>query len=72
MQGFSVGGEFGSAVTFLVEQTAARKGFVASWQWANTGITGALASAFGIALASTLSPEQLVEWADASPSCSGS
>jgi len=62
LQGFSVGGEFGSAVTFLAEQTAARKGFVASWQWASTGITGALASAFGIALASALSPEQLTEW----------
>ena len=62
LQGFSVGGEFGSAVTFLAEQTASRKGFVASWQWASTGITGALASGFGILLASALSPEQLVEW----------
>src|SRR5437879_5523776 len=62
MQGFSVGGEFGSAVTFLAEQTASRKGFVASWQSASTGITGLFASAFGILLTSTLSPEQLVEW----------
>jgi len=62
MQGFSVGGEFGSAVTFLAEQTAHRKGFVASWQWASTGITGFLASAFGIALTSVLTPEQLVDW----------
>jgi MHS family proline/betaine transporter-like MFS transporter len=62
LQGFSVGGEFGSAVTFLAEQTASRKGFVASWQWASTGITGLLASSFGIVLTSTLSPEQLVEW----------
>ena len=62
VQGFSVGGEFGSAVTFLAEQTAARKGFVASWQWASTGITGFLASGFGIVLASVLSPPQLVGW----------
>ena len=62
MQGFSVGGEFGSAVTFLAEQTASRKGFVASWQWASTGITGALASGFGILLTTILSPEQLVDW----------
>jgi MFS transporter, MHS family, proline/betaine transporter len=62
LQGFSVGGEFGSAVTFLAEQTASRKGFVASWQWASTGITGLLASGFGIVLASILSPAQLVEW----------
>src|SRR4029077_754052 len=47
IQGFSVGGEFGSAVTFLAEQTSSRKGFVASWQWASTGITRALASGFG-------------------------
>src|SRR5271155_5571361 len=62
MQGFSVGGEFGSAVTFLAEQTASRKGFVASWQWASTGITGFLASGFGIVLTSALSPEQLLDW----------
>ena len=62
LQGFSVGGEFGSAVTFLAERTASRKGFVASWQWASTGITGALASGFGILLTTLLSPEQLVEW----------
>jgi MFS transporter, MHS family, proline/betaine transporter len=62
LQGFSVGGEFGSAVTFLAEQTASRKGFVASWQWASTGITNALASAFGIVMTSILSPEQLGEW----------
>jgi len=61
-QGFSVGGEFGSAVTFLAEQTASRKGFVASWQWASTGITGFLASGFGLVLSSVLSPEQLTDW----------
>jgi MHS family proline/betaine transporter-like MFS transporter len=62
MQGFSVGGEFGSAVTFLAEQTPSRKGFVASWQWASTGITNFLASGFGIILASALSPAQLSGW----------
>jgi MHS family proline/betaine transporter-like MFS transporter len=61
-QGFSVGGEFGSAVTFLAEQTASRKGFVASWQWASTGVTGFLASGFGLVLSSVLSPEQLTDW----------
>ena len=61
-QGFSVGGEFGSAVTFLAEQTASRKGFVASWQWASTGITNFLASGFGLVLSSILSPEQLTGW----------
>src|SRR4029077_4815128 len=36
LQGFSVGGEFGSAVAFLVEHGSERKGFSASWQWAST------------------------------------
>ena len=62
LQGFSVGGEFGSAVTFLAEQTQSRKGFVASWQWASTGITNFLASGFGLILASILSPAQLTGW----------
>jgi MFS transporter, MHS family, proline/betaine transporter len=62
LQGFSVGGEFGSAVTFLSEQTPNRKGFVASWQWASTGITNFLASGFGLILASALSPAQLNGW----------
>ena len=62
LQGFSVGGEFGSAVTFLAEQTPNRKGFVASWQWASTGITNFLASGFGLILASALSPAQLTGW----------
>src|SRR5215813_9506576 len=31
LQGFSVGGEFGSAVAFLVEHGGARRGFSASW-----------------------------------------
>ena len=62
LQGFSVGGEFGSAVAFLVEHAGERKGYSASWQWASTGITGLLASGFGLVLTSTLSPEQLVDW----------
>src|ERR1700720_3043059 len=32
LQGFSVGGEFGSAVTFLAEHGGGRRGFRASWQ----------------------------------------
>src|ERR1700741_4645898 len=33
LQGFSVGGEFGSAVSFLAEHAGGRKGFSASWQF---------------------------------------
>ena len=62
IQGFSVGGEFGSATAFLVEHGPGRKGFFASWQWAGQGLAALLASAFGVALTSGLAPEQLQSW----------
>ncbi|HEU0217405.1 MAG TPA: MFS transporter [Stellaceae bacterium] len=62
LQGFSVGGEFGSATAFLVEHTETRKGFLASWQWASQGLTALVASGFGVLLTSTLTAEQLLSW----------
>jgi MHS family proline/betaine transporter-like MFS transporter len=62
IQGFSVGGEFGSATAFLVEHSETRKGFMASWQWASQGLTALVASAFGIALSSVLAPDELLSW----------
>jgi MHS family proline/betaine transporter-like MFS transporter len=62
MQGFSVGGEFGSATAFLVEHSTKRKGFMASWQWASQGLTALVASGFGVALTTSLSPGELQSW----------
>jgi MHS family proline/betaine transporter-like MFS transporter len=63
LQGFSVGGEFGSAVAFLVEHAGAdRKGFSASWQWATTGIVSIVVALFGIVLTTMLTHAQLVDW----------
>ncbi|MBV9863043.1 MAG: MFS transporter [Alphaproteobacteria bacterium] len=62
LQGFSVGGEFGSATAFLVEHTKTRKGFLASWQWASQGLTALVASAFGVVLTGALSHDQLMAW----------
>ncbi|HEY1795624.1 MAG TPA: MFS transporter [Stellaceae bacterium] len=62
LQGFSVGGEFGSAVAFLVEHGSDRKGYAASWQWASTGIISVIVALFGIAVTTTLSHDQIVEW----------
>ena len=62
LQGFSVGGEFGSAVAFLVEHTGDRKGFSASWQWATTGIVSIVVAVFGLALTTNLSHEQMIDW----------
>ncbi len=62
IQGFSAGGEFGSATAFLAEQNPERRGFFASWQFASQGITTILATGFGVALATLLTTEQLNNW----------
>jgi MFS transporter, MHS family, proline/betaine transporter len=61
-QGFSVGGEFGSAVSFLSEHGGGRKGFSASWQFATGGLITVMASLFGVGLTSFLTHDQLVGW----------
>jgi MHS family proline/betaine transporter-like MFS transporter len=62
IQGFSAGGEFGSATAFLAEQSPERRGFYASWQFASQGLTTILATGFGVTLASTLTVEQMESW----------
>src|SRR5215469_909809 len=62
LQGFSVGGEFGSAVAFLVEHAGDRKGFSASWQWSSTGIISVIVALFGLALTTLLTHQQLLDW----------
>ncbi|ARP97017.1 MFS transporter [Bordetella genomosp. 13] len=62
IQGFSAGGEFGSATAFLAEHTPNRRGFFASWQVASQGLTTLLAAGFGAGLTQWLTPEQLNSW----------
>ena len=62
LQGFSVGGEFGSAVAFLVEHAGERKGYSASWQWSSTGIISVIVALFGLVLTTLLTHQQLVDW----------
>lgn len=62
LQGFSVGGEFGSAVSFLSEHGGGRRGFAASWQFATGGVITVLASLFGLTLTTMLTHDQLVSW----------
>src|SRR6201997_2181982 len=62
LQGFSVGGEFGSAVSFLAEHGGGRRGFAASWQFATGGMITALASIFGVGLTTLLTHQELVDW----------
>jgi MFS transporter, MHS family, proline/betaine transporter len=62
LQGFSVGGEFGSAVAFLVEHGGNRKGFSASWQWSSTGIVSVIVAIFGLAVTTLLTHQELLDW----------
>ncbi len=62
MQGFSAGGEFGSATAFLAEHVPGRRGFFASWQIASQGLTTLLAALFGVVLTGGLSAEQMASW----------
>lgn len=62
VQGFSAGGEFGTATTFLVENAPDRKAFYASWQVATQGAAMFLASLFGFVLNVALTTEQLDAW----------
>ncbi|SAL28430.1 major facilitator family transporter [Caballeronia turbans] len=62
VQGFAVGGEFGSATAFMVEHSEARRGYYASWQFASQGLAAIMAAAFGSVLSAWLPPAQLESW----------
>lgn len=59
IQGFAVGGEFGSATAFMVEHSASKRGYYASWQFASQGLAAILAAVFGTLLSAWLPPTQL-------------
>ena len=71
IQGFSVGGEYGAAVAFLVEQSDARRGFMASWHYSSQSMTAVLATSFATLLYATLTPEQINAWGWRLPFCFG-
>ncbi len=62
LQGFSVGGEFASSTTFLVEHRPDRAGFFASWQWSSQGLAALIATGFGVLLSATMSAADLQAW----------
>lgn len=62
LQGFSAGGEFASATTFLAEQSQKRRSYYASWQFASTGLTTLIGSAFAVGLTHELTAEQIADW----------
>jgi MFS transporter, MHS family, proline/betaine transporter len=62
VQGFAVGGEFGSATAFMVEHSPTKRGYYASWQFASQGAAAILAASFGSVLAWWLPPAELQAW----------
>ncbi|WP_370459375.1 MFS transporter [Cupriavidus sp. SW-Y-13] len=62
LQGFSAGGEYGSATALLAEHNPHRRGFIASWQTATQGLAMMMASAFGAFLTWSLTPDQFQDW----------
>jgi MHS family proline/betaine transporter-like MFS transporter len=62
LQGFSAGGEFGSATALLAEQDPARRGFYASLQWSASGLAVFLAATSAFAINSLLTPDQVAAW----------
>jgi MHS family proline/betaine transporter-like MFS transporter len=62
IQGFSAGGEFGAANTFLTEQSPQHRGLLASMQFSATGISTVLAAGFAFVILGNLSADQVGSW----------
>jgi MFS transporter, MHS family, proline/betaine transporter len=63
IQGLSVGGEFGSATTLLIEVAPpGKRGLYGGWQFAGQGAAILLAGIVGSGLTQALTPEQIDAW----------
>jgi len=63
LQGFSAGGEFASATSFLIETApAGRRGFYGSWQMVGQGLAVLIGALLGTFLTRALTPDQLDGW----------
>ncbi|MVW72026.1 MULTISPECIES: MFS transporter [unclassified Bordetella] len=62
LQGFSVGGEFGTANSYLTEQSPSKKAFFASLQFSTSGLAVMTASLFALVVNHFLTPEQVNSW----------
>jgi len=73
VQGFSAGVEIGGVSVYLAEiAPPGRKGFYVSWQSGSQQAAVIFAAVFGLALASWLPPEQMLEWGWRIPILAGS
>ncbi|WP_233887023.1 MFS transporter [Paraburkholderia flagellata] len=63
IQGFSAGGEFGSSITFLVEQDPSRRGYFGAWQFAGQGFSATCSAAAVWLISVAFTPDQIQAWA---------
>jgi MFS transporter, MHS family, proline/betaine transporter len=63
LQGFSAGGEIGSAAAFLVEHAPpARKALIAAWLQASMGMSNILGASVAFTVTALLSKPEIIEW----------
>ncbi|MDQ1060263.1 MHS family proline/betaine transporter-like MFS transporter [Arthrobacter globiformis] len=62
IQGFSAGGEFGAATSFLIAQDSKRKSFLGSFQFASQGLGALMAAVFVAILTALLSDADMTAW----------
>jgi MHS family proline/betaine transporter-like MFS transporter len=63
LQGFATGGEFASAIAFLIESAPAhRRGFYGSWQSVGQGLALLAGTLVGALVTRSLSPDALDSW----------
>ncbi len=62
IQGFALGGEFGSATALMIEHSAGRETHAASWQGTSQNFALLFGSALAYGLSLTLSPDVFHQW----------
>ncbi|MBP2387259.1 MFS transporter [Paeniglutamicibacter kerguelensis] len=63
IQGFSAGGEFGAATSYLIAQGQGRRGFLGSFQFASQGLGALMAAITVVILTTVFSEEDMNAWA---------
>ena len=62
IQGFALGGEFGSATALMIEHSKGRESHAASWQGTSQNIAGLVGSGFALLLSLALPPSAFHEY----------
>ncbi len=62
IQGFALGGEFGSSTALMIEHSAGRESHAASWQGTSQNIAGLVGSGVAFILSETLAPPMFHDW----------